>query len=195
MMKLIDISRGAQEAPIYPGSQPIRVERIYDVNKGDPFSVSMITTGSHMGTHADAYTHFLRDSAGIEQMDLSRYYGPCRVLTVPEAALISRKTLEGRIDNCERLVIHGGGKSYLAKDAADYILEKGIMTVVTDAWSVAPLDNEVEIHTAMMTAGVAVVENVILDGVEDGDYTLSAFPIKYAGCDGAPVRAVLIKDI
>lgn len=194
-MKLIDISRCAQEAPIYPGSSPILTERICDMKKGDPYSSSIITTGSHMGTHADASNHFLKDSTvGIDQMDLSHYFGPCRVLTVPEAAMITRETLEGRIDNCKRLVIHGGGKSYLTKDAADYIVKKGILTIVTDALSIASPDMEAEIHTIVLTPGLAVVENVILDGVEDGDYILSAFPIKFGGCDGAPVRAVLISD-
>jgi len=195
MIKLIDISRRAQEAPIYPGESPMLVEQLYDVKKGDPFNSSMITTGSHMGTHADAPRHFLKDSTvGIDQVDLSRYFGPCRVLTVPEGAPITREVLEGRIDDCERLVIHGCGYSYLTKEAADYIVEKGILTVVTDAWSVGPLDNETEIHTAIMARGLAVVENVVLDGVDDGDYILCAFPIKIGGCDGAPVRAVLIAE-
>ena len=194
-MRIIDISRTVQDAPIYPGASPIQVDRVYDMQKGSPFNASMITTGSHMGTHADANCHFLKDSTiGIDKMDLSFYYGPCRVITVPEETPISREALEGRIDNCKRLVIHSGGKSYFTKEAAEYVVEKGIITIVTDAWSVAPLGNEAEIHQAVMAPGLAVVENVILDGVEDGDYTLCAFPIKIGGCDGAPVRAVLLAE-
>jgi len=191
--KLIDITRTVQDAPLYPGSSPIDIERVFDMKKGAPFNASKITTGSHIGTHADAGCHFLKDNdVGIDRMELHRYYGPCRVVTVPEKSLITKSALEGKIDDCQRLVIHGGGNSYLAKDAADYIVEKGVLTVVTDAWSIAPLDNEAEIHAAIMAPGLAVIENVILDGVADGDYTLSAFPIKLGGCDGAPVRAVLI---
>ena len=194
-MKIIDISRTTQEAPIYPGASPIQVDQVYDMQKEAPFNASMITTGSHMGTHADATCHFLRDNTvGIDKMELSLYYGPCRVVTVPEKTLITRKTLEGKIDNCERVVIHGGGYSYLSKDAADYIVEKGVKTIVTDAWSIAPLDNEAEIHQTVMAPGLAVVENVVLDGVKDGEYTLCAFPVKIGGCDGAPVRAVLISE-
>ena len=171
------------------------VEQVYDMKKGDPFNASKITAGSHMGTHADAGRHFVKDNnVGIDQVELFRFYGPCRVVTVPEKTLITKETLEGRIEGCERLVIHGGGLSYLTKDAADYIVEKGILTVVTDAWSIAPLDNEAEIHDTILSPGIAVVENVILDGVEDGDYVLCAFPVKIGGCDGAPVRAVLIKE-
>jgi len=43
-----------------------------------------------------------------------------------------------------------------------------------------------------MGPGLAVIENVVLDGVADGDYMLCAFPVKIGACDGAPVRAVLI---
>ena len=192
-MKLIDISRTLQEAPIYPGASPAKIEPLCEISKGAPFNASLITAGSHMGTHADAGLHFLADNTtGIDKMELSRYYGPCRVVSVPENALIQKADLEGKIDGCERLVIHGGGLSYLTKEAAEYIVEKKILTVVTDGWSVAPLDNEAEIHSIIMAPGTAVVESVILDGVADGDYILCAFPVKIGGCDGAPVRAVLI---
>ena len=194
-MKLIDISRTVQEAPIYPGASPILVEQVYDMNKGDPFNASKITTGSHMGTHADAGRHFVKgNTIGVDQLELFRFYGPCRVVTVPEKTLITKAALEGKIEGCERLVIHGGGQSYLTKDAADYIVEKGVLTVVTDGWSIAPMDNEAEIHEIILAPGLAVVENVILDGVTDGDYILCAFPIKIGGCDGSPVRAVLIAE-
>jgi len=194
-MKIIDISRVVQEAPIYPGSSPLRIEQVFDMQKGALFNVSKITTGSHMGTHADAGKHFLKDNnIGIDRMELSHYYGPCRVLSFPENTLITKEIIEGKINNCERLVIHGDGCCFFTKDAANYLIEMGIKTVVTDAMSVAPPDNEAEIHQIIMAPGTAVVENVILDGVEDGDYILCAFPIKIGDCDGAPVRAVLLAE-
>lgn len=194
-MKLIDISRTVQEAPLYPGSAPTSIDRVADMNKGAVYNLSIIGTNSHAGTHADAYCHFFRDSTvGIDAMDLSRYYGPCRVVSVPAKTPISKAALQGKIDGAERLVIHGGGLSYLTKAAAEYIVACGIKTVVTDAWSIGPLDNEAEIHNIILGANIAVVENAILDGVLDGDYTLCAFPVKFGGCDGAPVRAVLIAE-
>jgi len=194
-MRIIDITRVAQDAPVYPGASSIEVNQVYDMHKGAAFNASMITAGSHMGTHADASRHFIKDNTtGIDKMELSLYYGSCRVITFPENTLITRNALEGKIDGCERLVIHGGGFSYLAKDAADYIVEAGVRTIVTDAWSIAPLDNEAEIHETIMAPGLAVVENAVLDGVEDGEYTLCAFPVKLGGCDGAPVRAVLLSE-
>jgi arylformamidase len=194
-MKIIDITRNVQDAPLYPGTPAAEIERICDVNKGDAYSVSRYVFTTHLGTHADAQSHFLPGAAmkNIEQMPLDGYYGPARVVTVPQNALITKESLHGRIDGTERLVLHGGGKSYLATEAAEYLAAAGIKTIVTDAWSVAPLDNEKKIHEILLGAGIAIVENVILDGVADGDYTLSAFPVKIKGSDGAPVRAVLIQ--
>jgi len=194
-MKLIDITRTVQEAPLYPGSSPVRVERVSDINEGAHANVSKITAGSHIGTHADAFNHFLKDSnIGMDKMDLNHYYGPCRVVTVPENTMITKEHLEGRIDNCERLVIHGNKFSYLTIEAAQYIIDKKVITIVTDAMSIGPPNNEAAVHNLVLGSAIAVVENVILDEVEDGDYTISAFPIKYGDCDGAPVRAVLIKE-
>ena len=193
-MTIIDITRVAQEAPLYPGTPPLSIERLSDVNKGDPYSVSKFVFTSHLGTHADAFSHFLPGGVeAIDQLALDYYYGPARVVTVPANELITVEQLKGRLDSAERLVIHGGGQSYFSKAAVDYLIERGIKTVIIDAWSVAPPDNETEIHRTLFKAKIAVVENVILDGVADGDYIIAAFPLKIKGSDGAPVRAALIK--
>ena len=191
-MRLIDITRTVQAAPIYSGSSPVEIVQVSAINRGDAYNSSVITTGAHMGTHADALCHFIEGSTPIGEMPLEQYIGPCRVLTVPENALLPATAFAGRLEGCERLVLHGGGESYLTREAAEYIAACGVVTVVTDAWSVAPLDNEAEIHRILLGAKIAVVENVILDGVADGDYLIFCPPIKYAGCDGAPVRAVLV---
>jgi len=195
MPRIIDITRTVQDAPLYPGSSPVVVERVLNMQNGDRCNVSMITSGSHIGTHADASSHFLKDNkTSIDLMPLDHYYGPCRVLTFAESSLISLKDISGKIDGCKRLAIHGGGSTYLSKGAAEYIVKKGVITVLTDAMSVAPPDNEVEIHSIILSGGLAIIENAILENVKDGEYVLSAFPIKIGGCDGAPVRAVLIDE-
>ena len=57
----------------------------------------------------------------------------------------------------------------------------------------APFD-ELRTHLELARAGVVVLENLFLEGVQDGLYTLSAFPIKLAGLEAAPCRAVLIDE-
>lgn len=194
-MKIFDITRTMQEAPLYPGSEPPTVRRLSDTAKGDPYTTSVITAGSHIGTHADAFCHCLADSGvTIDKMPLENYCGRCRVLTVPANAIVTLDDIRGRLGGAGRVALHGGGKSYLCEEAAEYIARCGVKALVTDAWSPAPLDNELAVHEILFRAGVAVIENAVLDGVEDGEYMLFAFPVKYGGCDGAPVRAVLLHE-
>lgn len=191
-MKIYDISRGILQAPAYPGDAPVKFEKDKDMEKGDSCNASIINACVHAGTHADAFSHFLPEGETIDKMPLEHYCGKCRVLTVPGDSLVKLSDIKGRLAGSERLVLRSGGTSFLCEQAAEYIAACGIRAVVTDAVSIAPSDNEEIIHKLLFDGRVAVIENVILDEVEDGDYLLFAFPVKYDGCDGAPVRAVLI---
>lgn len=189
-MRIYDITRILQEAPVYPGDEaPMLTRQTISPGTPDRFAVAM---GLHSGTHADAFSHFLPEGASIESMPLERYCGPCRVLNVPAGCLIRMDDLRGRISGAQRIALQSGGSSYLCEEAAEYLAACGVRTVVTDAVSVAPQYNEAGVHTILMRAGIAIIENAVLDGVPEGDYLLFAFPMKIGGSDGAPVRAVLL---
>ena len=193
-MKIIDITRTLQDAPIYYKDEPASFTLSQSIENGDECNSSVITSGVHLGTHADAFSHFIPGGTTIDCMPLEHYCGNCRILTVPENSLIKVSDIKGRLSGCERLALRSGGNSFLCEQAAEYLAACGIKAVLTDAFSVAPDDNEKNIHELLFNGGVAVIENVSLDEVEDGDYLLFAFPVKYGGCDGAPVRAVLIAE-
>ncbi len=193
-MKIIDITRTLQDAPVYYKDQPAKFELAQSIENGDECNASVITAGVHLGTHADAFSHYKADGTTIDKMPLEHYCGKCRVLTVPGDSLIKVSDIKGRLSGCERLVLRSGGTGFLCEQAAEYIAACGIKALATDAVSVAPDDNEKSIHDLLTEGNVAVIENVCLDDVADGDYLLFAFPVKYGGCDGAPVRAVLIGE-
>jgi arylformamidase len=46
-------------------------------------------------------------------------------------------------------------------------------------------------HHAVRAHGMAILEGIVLDDVAAGDYELIALPLKLAGMDASPVRAVL----
>lgn len=191
-MRIYDITRVVQEAPIYPGSRPVWTESVKRIEAGDDYNASIIMTGSHMGTHADAFSHYLPDGATVDNMPLELYCGPCRVMSVPVTGLIKADYIRHRLEGAERIALNSGGKAFLCEQAARCIADCGVRLVITDAISVGPDDNEKNIHRILMEAGVAVIENAVLSGVPDGDYIVTAFPVKYGGLDGAPVRAVLL---
>lgn len=49
-------------------------------------------------------------------------------------------------------------------------------------------------HRTLLGAGVVLLENLDLTDVKDGEYELIALPLRLAGSDGSPVRAVLIEN-
>jgi arylformamidase len=193
-MIIYDISRFVQEAPLYPGSPPVSVSPLTSFAQGDGMQTSLLVMDSHAGTHADAPSHFLPNAPGIEGVGLERGYGPCRLISVLPGAPVTPDALDGALLRGGRLAIRGLGRSYLSPAAAQAIARAGIVAVVTDAVSVGPPDNEAQIHRTLLSAGILIIENATFEGVPDGDYLLCAFPIKIKGCDGAPVRAVLIQE-
>ena len=46
-------------------------------------------------------------------------------------------------------------------------------------------------HHRLLARGLRVLENLVLDGVDAGDYELIALPLKLVEADASPVRAVL----
>ena len=190
-MVIYDISRVMQEAPVYPGSPEMVFEPIASMANGDVYNQTRITVDSHAGTHADAFSHFFESGKNIDEMPLDHYCGRCRLITFIDE-MISLNDLRGKLEGCERLVMCGG--AFLSEEAAEYIAMCHIKLVVTDAISVGPQSNERAIHQILMEHNCAIIENAVLVGMKDGDYLIIAPPIKYAGCDGGPVRAIMISE-
>lgn len=193
-MKIIDITRTVQDAPVYPGSEPFSISPLTVIDEMEQFNITLLQADSHIGTHMDAPRHALADGTTIEQTDLSLYYGPCRILTVPEQTMLTPKHLQEYLHNCTRLLLKTNGESYLTEEAAQLLTESKLCLLGTDALSPAPPNNESAIHKMLLSRNIALLENLDLSYVDDGDYTLCAFPLKIKGGDGSPVRAVLLKE-
>jgi arylformamidase len=72
------------------------------------------------------------------------------------------------------------------------LASRGVVLVGTDAPSLDPQDSKtLDAHHAVRTHRMAILEGVVLDAVPEGDYELVALPLKLAGMDASPVRAVL----
>jgi arylformamidase len=82
--------------------------------------------------------------------------------------------------------------TYLAKDGAEYLAARGVRLVAIDYFSIDRFRSpDFPAHHALLGAGVVIVEAVDLSAVPPGPYELLCLPMKLAGLDGAPVRAVL----
>lgn len=192
-MLLYDISRDVLSSPVYEGDPKPEFSFVKKIEDGDRYNLSRISLCTHTGTHVDAPMHFDEDGADIGSMRMSRFYGKCTVVTIE--GILTGEDMERLLPHCApRLILHSSGKAYLSVHAARVIADSKLVLVGTDAVSIAPPFNELETHLELARADIAVLENLYLEGVEDGNYTLCAFPIKLKGLEAAPCRAVLIGE-
>ena len=84
---IIDITRELLSAPVYPGDPVPELKRVSDTFSGDPFTLGVIRTGLHVGTHCDAPLHIIQGGKDISGMDPEHFIGPCIVLTLPEGQI------------------------------------------------------------------------------------------------------------
>ena len=61
-----------------------------------------------------------------------------------------------------------------------------------DSPSLDPEDSKtLDAHHAVAAADMRILEGLVLDDVPEGRYELIALPLKIAGADASPVRAIL----
>lgn len=177
-----------------------------DFDRGDHLGLSSITTTVHVGAHVDAPNHYRAGAESIDARKLEYYLGACQVIRVkaaPGARLRPEDCAHVRIE-APRVLIrtesftdpehwHTEFNS-LSREFVAWLASQGVRLVGIDTPSIDPAkDQELESHQAVYRHGMAILEGIVLSGVPEGVYQLSALPLRLAGADASPVRAVLWK--
>jgi arylformamidase len=207
LMRVIDISvANGPRQHVYPGDPPPRVEQAKAIRTGDVCNVSLLTMGSHTGTHVDAPYHFIDGGPRLGDVPLDRMVGDALVAdlrgraSVDAAALAAVALRPGdillcRTDNSERWAAADFQRdfTYLTEDAAALLVDRGVRAVGIDYLSIEQFGSSgFPVHHRLLGAGVFVIEGLDLRAVESGRYTLVCLPLKFPDLDGAPARAVLL---
>jgi len=193
-MRIIDISAEMLSAPVYPGDPMPRLAAVKALGRGEECNLSVLQCSVHAGTHVDAPLHFIEGGTGVAQMPLTRFMGPCRVMTVYEPVLTGADIDNLRVSGIRRLLFKGFGKVGLTRSAAFALAAEGIELVGIDAPSIAVPEEEAAVHRELLTAGIVILEGLDLSAASGGAYTLYAPPLKIAGAEGAMCRAVLLSN-
>lgn len=196
------------ELPIWPGDPPFKRRHISSIEQGGNTNTSFLEMSAHMGTHVDAPDHFLGNGRTIENVPLSILCGRAYVLHLPDVDLITASILErAEIPPRTRRILFKTRNSTcwvehemefrtdfvaLSPDAAQYLVDRGFKLVGVDYLSVAPYKHSRPTHEILLKAGIVIVEGLDLSAVTQGRYSLYCLPLKLAGSDGAPARAMLV---
>lgn len=204
-MTLYDISVPlAPSLPAFPGDPPVRLSPL-PTPEGGGFRVTRLSCGSHSGTHVDAPAHLLPEGTTVDELPLSLLLGPCLVVDLSDhEGEIGADTLKKlRLKGQERLLLRTRNSALwdrpefvedyvaLTTEGAAYLVGIGVQLVGIDYLSVEPLPCGGATHRTLLEAGVVILEGLNLSGIERGEYELLCLPLKIAGGDGAPCRAVL----
>jgi len=190
----------------WPGDPPARISQALDMERGDPCTVSLLELGAHTGTHMDAPAHFVRGGIGIDALPLDTAIGSARVIAIQDPESIKPEELRRhRLRRGERILFKTGNSArcwdkdsfvedfvYISAAAAQYLAERQVRLVGIDYLSVGGFRADgVETHQALLQAGIWIIEGLNLSGVQPGRVQLVCLPLKIAGADGAPCRAIL----
>jgi arylformamidase len=167
---------------------------------------SMITLGSHTGTHVDAPAHFLSEGATIDQILLEPLVGPCKVLDmtrcgeeITPADLEScdiqagdRVLFKTRNSLREPAAVFDPTFVFLGMQGAQWLAARGVLAVGIDYLGIERGQPGHETHQALLGSGIPIIEGLRLAGAHPGHYTLVCLPLLLMGLDGAPARAILM---
>lgn len=204
MPRLWDISPPLSVAtPVWPGDTAYQQRWVMEIGPGCPVNVSAITLSPHLGAHADAPLHYGANAAAIGEVDLDPFIGRCRVIhAVDKGPFITRDQLEHATrDLPPRVLVRTRTKasptwspvfSPFAPGTIAWLASLGVKLVGLDAPSVDPFDSKtLDSHRQLRAHDLRVLENLVLDDVDAGDYELIALPLKLTQACASPVRAVL----
>jgi arylformamidase len=212
MTTIYDISGTVTpKLPVWPGDPAVELERVAKMEDGTDANVSRMNLGVHTGTHVDAPYHFIADGYLVEDLPFEALVGPALVVEIPEDADSIDAALLEQIDmsqDVERVLFKTRNSHYwadqqhvfhedyvaVAPDAAEWLVRQGVRLVGIDYLSVAPFDDPVPTHRILLGGRIVALEGIDLSRVEAGNYTLYCLPMKLGGSDGAPARAILVKE-
>jgi arylformamidase len=193
----------SERLQVWPGDTPPRREVLCDLRRGDNLTLSTLHATVHLGAHADAPSHYGADAPTIDERSLHLYLGPCQVVRPAVACGECVTPDRVRVEITAERVLFATGTypdpetfnrdfAALSVELIDWLHERGVVLVGVDTLSVDRFESQdLPVHRRILAHDLAILEGLVLRDVPEGVYELIALPLKLAGFDASPVRAVL----
>lgn len=200
----------SNKLPTYPGDPGIEIGAWRALGKGDSANVSVVSFGAHTGTHVDAPAHFIEGASRVEAMPLDVLIGAAVVVEAPENVIVIDEAFvtANVAPGAERVLFKTRNSAFwnepepqfhsdfthLDLPAATKLRDQGAKLIGIDYLSIERFKSGThEVHLALLSQGVVILEGLNLSAVPAGKYELMCLPLRLHSelGDGAPARAVL----
>ncbi|UCF37918.1 MAG: cyclase family protein [Acidobacteriota bacterium] len=187
----------------WPGDTPFSRDVSERISEGSCMNLSRVEMSLHTGTHMDAPWHYADSGVGIDEVPLEACLGRALLVSIENVTEVQVEDVKDvirkgpervlfRFDSQKNADIFRKDFTYFSAEAARALGEAGVRLIGTDSASVDIWDSKtLPAHRAFNENSVFLLENLVLNGVPDGEYELIVLPLRIRGGDGSPVRAVL----
>ena len=206
-MPIFDVSLPlGPTTPLYPGDPPFVLDMYRTFAGGDSTCGSRLSMGSHNGTHIDAPLHFIENGAPVDTIPPEALVGPCLLVDVGEADLITREVLRPLgLAGHKRLLFRTKNSAWIASrfqeefvafsaDGARYVADLGPVLIGIDSPSLDPRGVQGHpAHNAILGSKTirGAIEWLNLAGIEPGEYELFCGLLRVTAAEAAPCRVFL----
>ena len=179
------------------------------LDTGSGYNLSALSLGSHAGAHLDFPAHLLEGGKRQNDYPPESFIMPAEVVCVSgdgpvlpgcllESGTKSGQALLFKTRNSRRGLMHQAAFSEdfvsISVQAARLCVDRGARLVGIDYLSVDKYgDDSLPVHRTLLENDILILEGIDLEAVPCGRYTLICLPLRIAGAEASPVRAILIR--
>ena len=202
---------------------PIEAKLVMDMNGGDPYQVTKVSTSMHAFTHVDTPLHIESGRESIDTIDLDRLCGPAAIIDltpvsanqeigyeffreraqhVREGDLVILKTCWDTIRDCTT-ESYWHDAPYISAEAAQWLSEQPIKAVgfdfpqdhvIREIPGRHPAPEEMPTHDLILRKGILLIEYLCnLSQVKSERVEVYALPLKVGGAEGGCARVIAIE--
>jgi arylformamidase len=197
-LKIIELSYLLSDGmAVFPNDPSFSLNETTSHEK-DGFSLSILKSGLHTGTHLDSPYHFHPSGRKVKDVDLDELIGPAQIIDVNKQVIT--KSYLKNVNPDKILIIRTGWEShwektdyfmdnpYLTSEAAELLVKKGIKGLGIDSPNVDTFGNTA-IHEILLSHDMWIVENLKnLDQIGSNHFEIFLIPLRI-DAEGSMVRA------
>lgn len=175
-MKVVDLSQSLYDRmDVYPGDPEVHIKQVHNLDK-EGWRLRYLQFSSHIGTHADAFSHMDKEGATIDKIPIENFIGETFIVKEDQdfPKNVGLAFREGRL----RMSIF---KKILKAKPKFVVVGNDV-------------DMELEIERNLLKVGILTITNLVnMEKLPTNKpFVFYGVPLKIKNGDGSPIRAFAI---